>query len=81
MLALKTKSALCAGVAVQASAAVPMTMTTAHPAREEVFRELTFFAAFTTGDISLQPYVLTGLSDSSPDWGGGFMVNWRNRSW
>lgn len=47
----------------------------------EALRELTLFASFETGNgFSLQPYLLGGVSDSSPDWGAGVMVNWKSRS-
>lgn len=44
-------------------------------------QELTLFASFATGNgMSLQPYVLGGLSDSSPDWGAGVSVSWKTGS-
>lgn len=47
----------------------------------DALQELTLFVSFATGNgMSLQPYVLAGLSDSSPDWGAGVMVSWRTGS-
>lgn len=44
----------------------------------DALQELTLFVSFAAGNsMSLQPYVLGGLSDSSPDWGAGVMVSWR----
>lgn len=44
----------------------------------DALHELTLFVAFAaSSSISLQPYLLGGLSDSSPDWGAGVMVRWR----
>ena len=44
----------------------------------DALQELTLFVSFAAGNsMSLQPYVLGGLSDSSPDWGAGVMASWR----
>lgn len=44
----------------------------------DALQELTLFVSFAgLGGASIQPYVLTGLSDASPDWGAGIMVNVR----
>ncbi len=44
----------------------------------DALQELTLFVSFAAGNsMSLQPYVLGGLSDSSPDWGAGVMVSWK----
>lgn len=47
----------------------------------DALRELTFFVSFANGNgMSFQPYLLGGLSDSSPDWGAGVMVSWKTGS-
>lgn len=41
-------------------------------------REATAFASWPTGKGgSLQPYLVAGLSNGSPDWGGGLYMAWR----
>ncbi len=47
----------------------------------DALQELTLFASISSSNgMSLQPYVLGGLSDSSPDLGAGIMVSWKTNS-
>lgn len=50
-------------------------------AADDALQELILFTSFAGRSISVQPYLLTGLSYSSPDWGGGIMIGWRAQRW